>query len=116
MADDPSELRRKIDRLQYQINEMKAVAEADKETRRAEMQAMRSDLAESLTRLEASNKESLARNEASSKEGLAQNREAIARNEAAISKLRTDIYKGIFAAVAAAAAFVALLEYVFRAA
>ena len=133
MADDPNELRRQIDGLQHQINEMKSVAEADKETRRAEMQAMRSDLAESLTRYEASNKEALAQNreaiarsEASNKEGLARNEVAISQLRVSFEQLQADMAKrdesmtktilfAVLGAVGATAAVVALLEYAFRA-
>ena len=51
--DDPSELRRKIDGLQYQINEMKSVAEADRRSQEAERKMLKSDLAESLTHVDA---------------------------------------------------------------
>ena len=112
MQDDPNELRRQIDGLQHKINEIRAVAEADRRTQEAERQMLKSDLAESLTRHEASNKEGLARLEASNKE--------------AVEKLRTDMERRsketanliLFAAlgtVGATAAVVALLEYAFRA-
>ena len=93
MEGESNEWQRRIDELRKQIAVLKAVAEADKETRRAEMSAMKSDLAEGLSRVEA----------------------ASARNEAAHERLRTDMEKNskwqvaiMLAAFAVATGFLAL--------
>ena len=70
MTDEASESERRIDRLEHRVEKHEAIAKQDKETRRAEMAAMKSDLAESLARNEAANKDALARNEAANREAI----------------------------------------------
>ena len=82
MEGESNEWQRRIDELRKQIAVLKAVAEADKETRRAEMSAMKSDLAETLARFEAE----------AAKE-RAESKAALARNEAATERLRTEMEK-----------------------
>ena len=86
MQDDPNELRRQIDGLRHQINEMKSVAEADRRAQEAERQMLKSDLKESLTRHEAASKE-------------------------AIERLRTDMYKAVVVIIGAIGAIIAFVEY-----
>ena len=70
MADEASESERRLDRLEHRVEKNEAIAKQDKETRRAEMTAMKSELAESLARNEAANKDALARNEAANREAI----------------------------------------------
>ena len=130
MADESSEWRRRADRLQHQIDKNEAVANADRETRRAEMSAMKSDLAATLTRFEAKaaedraeDREKAARDRAEDREAAAraraEDREAAARARAESKqeneRLRTDMEKNskwqigiILAAIAVATGFLGI--------
>ena len=110
MEGESNEWQRRIDELRKQIAVLKAVAEADKETRRAEMSAMKSDLAETLTRFEAGYKTAIARLETKAAEDRAESKQ---ENE----KLRTEIEKNskwqvtiILAAIAVATGFLGWLQ------
>ena len=89
MTDETNEQERRLDRLEHRVEKNEAIANEDKETRRAEMTAMKSDLAESLARNEAATKEAAARAEAASKDAAtraeAASKDGLARFEAVVA-------------------------------
>ena len=91
MTDEANEQERRLGRLEHRVEKNEAIANEDKETRRAEMTAMKSDLAESLARNEAA----AARAEAANKDGLARLEAVVSADRVAAERRDKDLHKFI---------------------
>ena len=105
MADESNEQQRQIDDLRQQVVVLKAVAEEQKQTQEAERKVLKSDLAESLTRFEATAAKERAEDRAAAARDRAESKQ---ENE----KLRTEMYRAALVIIGAVGVIIVIAEYV----